>query len=62
MSQKSSVSLEYEQLKNQLLADMMAIPAFFPALLRLVSRGEPVPVAALATEVDIPIYLSLIHI
>ena len=56
MSQKSSISLEYEQLKNQLLADMMAIPAFFPALLRLVSRGEPVPIAALATEVHIPIH------
>lgn len=34
----------------------MAIPAFFPALLRLVSKGEPVPVAALTTKVDIPIH------
>lgn len=50
------LSLQYEQLKSQLLADMMAIPTFFPALLRLVSRGEPVPIAALATEVDIPIH------
>lgn len=56
MSSKSSLSLEHEQVQSQLLADMMTIPAFFPALLRLVSKGEPVPIAALATEVDIPIH------
>lgn len=43
-------------LRTSLFADMMAIPAFFPALLRLVSNGEPVPIAAFATEVDIPIH------
>lgn len=56
MSQKTSRSLEYEQFEKQLHADMMAIPAFFPALLCLVSKGEPVAIAALAAEANIPIH------
>ncbi len=56
MPQNSSVVPECEQFKRDLLADMMAIPTFFPALLRLVSEGEPVPIAAIASKANLPVH------